>query len=45
MTGYDVGDVNDVKAFIEGTRSEFRTQNGKLNIDAIFAIIDKGDKL
>ena len=45
MTGYDVGDVNDVKAFIEGTRSEFRTQNGKLNIDAISAIIDKGDRL
>ena len=45
MTGYDVADVNDVKAFIEGTRSEFRTQNGKLNIDAISAIIDKGDRL
>ena len=38
-------DWKDVKAFIEGTRSEFRTQNGKLNIDAISAIIDKGDRL
>ena len=44
MTGYKI-ERDDVKAFIEGTRSEFRTQNGKLNIDAISAIIDKGDRL
>jgi tetratricopeptide (TPR) repeat protein len=38
-------DWKDVKEFIEGTRSEFTTQNGELKIDSIFAIIDKGDGL
>ena len=38
-------DWKDVKEFIEGTRSEFRTQKGELNMDSIFAIIDKGDGL